>query len=81
MENMTLQHFIENCARENTRMNFVLPGAVISGEYENLTSLTFILTLKNCIIYTGKTSVSVNSINLSAEKDIIAWGIGNAEIK
>lgn len=77
MENTTLQEFIFNCAKEDLRMHFVLPGAVVSGKFENLTSLTFILTLKDCIVYTGKSSISIDIINISAEKDIVAWGIGN----
>jgi hypothetical protein len=84
MENMPLQTFISSKIKNGEIVHFVLPGAIISGECNDLLSFTFVLELKNCTVYTGSSKVSIDILYVSADKDILSWGSGeikNLDIK
>jgi hypothetical protein len=73
---MSLSYDLEQLIKNNPFpefIHFVMPGAVVSGQF--VTSTPETITLQNATTYTGGSAVEIESVELPIEK-IIGWGEG-----
>jgi hypothetical protein len=77
MDKVPLQNFLSETRYQ--KVHIVLPGAVITGENQDLVPRTFILQLGSCTVRTGSSKVFIETLFVSADTDIIAWGIGDIQ--